>query len=298
MVSLSEYLENIRKIITLKTGLNIDNLTGHITGYKNIENGKKFEITIKNKNGKIENKIINNNFILPNVTLLPHVGSLLPIEKDMYQKENAFFVKDVNILDISQSTILTSYESIISKMNEPLKKFRLRDLGALRYAAIICKWEDEHATEKELEPMRKHLSDIYSGSIRGHTIYNWLRCGEVFNQEVFPKIDFCKNITNNDADFEKSFFELFWDARLVFHPTKIFVGRYMADFELRWEIRRRFDEDETINEIKVYARRKKIIYADKTIKSLLKSRKNLIYEAIDYTLGDSPARTYTIKRKV
>jgi len=295
--SVSDLQDAIKKVLTSKLGINIDSLTG----YKKIEEGK-YEVKFKNKNGQVEVKTIQNIIILPDTSLMPHINSLAKLEKDMYENKEAYFVKNTNIVDVAQSRQATSYEGIIDKMRGHLQKFRPKDLGALRYAAMICHWEDTGTTEKEIEPMRKHLSAIYPiGSIRGHTIYNWLRCGEVFDQEVFPKLDLCLAITDNDIDFEKSFFELFWDSRLAFHPSKIFVGRSMFETELRWEIRRRFDEDTTVKEINVYARRKKITLADTSIKGLLKSRKDLICpdeEIKEYPLGDSPARTYVIRRKL
>ena len=215
---------------------------------------------------------------------------------EKYAKEKFYFTRNDLLPFIAESRVPTErYERTLSIIKPHLIKIRPTEFGALRSAATICKLEDEGTSETELSAIRGKLSSckICRWS---NTFYNWLRCGEVFEQEIFPFMHFCIAVTDNSEEFSKLFLP-FWYQRLAFHPTKVFVAKTMDVTELKFNLSIRLVDNKE-SEVKVYSRQSRNQIAKKAIDQFQRVHPNQFkIEIKKYLLGNTDARTFIIKNK-
>jgi hypothetical protein len=265
--------------------------------------GKKISDVKSDKNGninvtiKVEGKKDSNVVVTVPVNLytnaIPYTKELANLAKENYNKENFYYTRSDILPSIAENQIPAGeYDKIIEKIRPYLKKSRLYDLIALHHAATICRLEDSNAPEEEVATYRSLLK-----TSRNYTLYNWLRCGDVFNEEILPQMNVCLTITGRDdiSNFEKLFLP-FWDNRLSFHPTKVFVSHWKSKRELFLDIKTRL-LDNQVNEIKIYTRKSRNKFAENIIKNFIQKNDNFDFNIKSYKLGPTDARTFTIKRK-
>jgi len=281
MIKLLSLIENL---------LGIKSKIDEVTGYKYDKKGNLI-VNVKSK-GKDSPVNITFNINIGS-SVIPYMNKLSKLIEEKYQKENFHYIRNDLIPFIAESRLGNSpYEYILSVIKPHLIKSRPADFGALRAAATICKLEDEGTSELELNNIRGRLS-LCQKCKWSNTLYNWLRCGEVFEQEIFPYMNFCLTVTDKSEDFEKLFFP-FWDQRLAFHPTKIFISIMMTADDLWFNLEIRLIENKE-KEVKVYSRASRNKLAEGVIDNFLrKQNKQFISDVRSYSLGNTPAKTYII----
>lgn len=226
---------------------------------------------------------------------IPYLKGLSKVAKEKYLKENYFYTRADLLQPIAESQVTPKkYDDILSRLKPQLIKPRPKDIGCLRYAAIICNREDSGATEKELETYRGELYHVHH-STRGYTLYNWMRCGEVFEQEIFPFLNLCVTMSDKRDDFEKLFLP-FWDGRINFHPNKIFVSRNMSTLDLQFNIKLRLIDNKQ-EEVRIYTRSSRIEFAKKAIEDFKMKMKDctINVKEIPYKYGTCACKTYILK---
>ncbi len=251
-----------------------------------------------------ENVIINQP-INEKTQAVPFTESLKEIEKEGYDAGEYFFSRRDNIPFIAETRITPEeYDKIIEEVKPYIPS---RDVGALRYAALICNLEDEGRQEKELEKIRCLLYHYYSregtesfkdyvGSHRGATIYNWLRCGAIFLEDVIPHVKLCMNLTKGDMKLFNEIFLPFWESLIEFHPTRIFVSRTMQADELYTEMYERLIYREK-TDIQIYTRTPRLsALARKTIKRFIKDHPQYKFSEVPYTIGTTQAKNFNVAK--
>ena len=264
---------------------------GEITGISYDKRGNII-INAKGNRGKDINVPLTFNINIVS-DVIPYMQKLSKLEKEKYKKDNFHFTRSDLIPFIAESRLPNEkYEGVLTILKPHLIKNRPFDFGALRAAATICKLEDEGTNEIEVNKLRQKL--LLGHKCKwDHVLYNWLRCGEIFEQEIIPHMNFCLTITDNTKDFEKLFFP-FWEQRLSFHPTKIFVPMYMPENKLFFGLSTRLVDNKE-KEIKVYSRSSRNKLANKVINNFIRKNNNFEKEVKKYKLGLSDARTFIIK---
>ncbi|MFH1505884.1 MAG: hypothetical protein ABIE94_02750 [archaeon] len=251
---------------------------------------KKGNLIVTGEHAKVTIPIL---VINKNADATHYFNKLFPYQKIEYEAGKHFVRSDL-IKNIGETQLIESkYEKIIKELDKHLPK---TDIAAIRYAATMCRLEDTGMTEKEKENMMSQLGGFFK-SKRGSTLYNWLRCDEVFEEEIIPQLKFCKSVSSGKEKTFHKLFDPYWESMLQFHPNKIFVSRTMDNKELAGEIYLRLIIHER-EEIFVYTRRSRNEFAYEVIKDFLGEFSDYISpKPKKYKIGSHPARKFTVKRK-
>ncbi len=252
----------------------------------------KGNITINNSGeGTI---VVNHIHINSKTSALPYYPELFSIEKKPYEKKEAYFVREDLLPPIGLTRDLPDkYCRIISRLRPYLDE---KDIAALKFAAVICKDEDAGTKEEFLKNLRQQSSGKAPiQSRRTIMIYNWVRCGEVFDSDIFTRLEELKQVTNDEKVHKQLFCE-YWNSMLVYHPTRIFVRMWMSEDELSGEVYERLVMKEQ-DKVYVYARGTRISFAKEVIKDIVKTYNCYYYLEKKYKFGNSPARTFIVKKR-
>ncbi len=263
-----------------------------IDGKLNAKYDSKGNITINNSGeGTI---VVNHIFINEKTRALPYYPELFSIEKKPYERKEAYFVREDLLPPIGLTRdIPKRYLRIIVGLEQYLDE---KDIAALKFAAVICKDEDAGTKEEFLKNLRQQsLGKAPIQSRRTITIYNWVRCGEIFDNDIFPQLEELRQITK-DKKAQKQLFCGYWNSMLAYHPTRIFVRMWMPEEELSGEIYERLVMREQ-DEVYVYARGTRIPFAKDVIKDIVKNYECYYYRERKYKLGTSQARTFIVKKR-
>jgi len=203
-------------------------------------------------------------FILnPRATAIPYHQAIVDEELKQFNKQKTnsqelFFSREDQIDELKDMLYPgKDYDKILEKISPYISE---DDNGALIYASMICKKENE---KQEARDLINKLREAYKK--RGLTLYNWLRCRDVFSQDIFPFLEFVKRKLGKEA---RSNFTPFWESLIKFHPHRIFVASKMFEEGLMDDILKRALLYK-IKKICVYARKTRIGFARKIIKKLL-----------------------------
>ena len=71
---------------------------------------------------------------------------------------------------------------------------------------------------------------------RGRTIYNWLRSGDVFTQDIYPVISMKGGMDVSDEIFKKEIFPIFWNEMISKHLWRVFAKKRASKDDLVSEI--------------------------------------------------------------
>lgn len=282
----------------------LKNLVGEIKKLQieNVQRDERGNVNITGKDAKV---LIVNIQINDKTQVLPFLEELKKVEYEGFNNGEYVFSRADNVPYIAETRITPrDYERIIQEISPYIPS---KDLGAIRYAALVCKQEDELLSEKQLQKLRSVLVDYYapregdeskekSSRSRGYIIYNWVRCGEVFTEDVIPHINLCLGLTKEKGVVFDKIFLPYWIGLLEFHPKRIFVSRTMYKEELYDELYKRLVYKGE-PEVFVYSRKNKNKLANRAVKRFIKDHNEFVYAPKKYTLGETKAMTLIITKK-
>ena len=225
----------------------------------------------------------------PRTAAIPYNQAIIKDELARFDKQKAdnqklFFVRE-DQLDELQDMLYPgkNYDAVLKKIKPFVSD---DDYGALTYSAMICKKENAGIEARQLILKLKEAYDK-----RGLTLYNWLRCGDVFPQDIFPYLTYIIRQQNVNTI---SVFTLFWENLIKFHHCRIFVHSWMIEEELLDDILKRAVILK-IKKIYVYARKGRIPFAEKIIKKALsEDLKQFNLQEKSYTFGTGQAKTFIL----
>ncbi len=191
------------------------------------------EIIALERDKPLERKELDNYSIKlnPKSKILPFVKKISRLLSQSFLQDEAYFCRSDMIEDVSKIIFPPrDYDNLIRKVKGILDK---KDIGALLFAAKICEEENKGKGENKLEKIK--LKSAFNQ--RGITLYNWLRSGDVFPEDILPLLSSKKSFNNEQAFL--TFFRNYFEDLLSFHPNRIFVSLNMTKEELKTEINRR-----------------------------------------------------------
>lgn len=246
------------------------------------------ECTTKIQSGKIDNT----NFsikINPRASVMPFLREVSAVQKQKFLDDEAYFCRKDLLGDVSRLLYPSNdYDKIIKVLKELLVD---EDIGALLVASRICYEEDNGADEDKLR--KSKLRSIFGP--RGINLYNWLRSGDVFQEDVLPLLS-CRDQFTSENDF-KNFFKNHIEGLHDFHPGRIFVSTTMSRDDFISEINRRvcfYDAEKIV----IYSRggRNKLAGSVLNRSVLYFSNRKYFMKSESYSLGASNAIKFELTR--